>query len=354
MKKTFIIISSLLALLFITSCTTIPQSEFRTYLSSFDEFKKVNEQTIIDLDHAQKIKNKTSKKTSTFSGVSIPSTVSILSEIEVKRDEISIRKEALEVIDSYNALLTELAAGKSPQEVKASVDSLSSSLKSLSELSSKVSFALPPGVDSLISTVLSKLEEAQNRQNFKEAIKEGQPIIDKMLTLFIKDAQDTYAIHSGSLIKRRKDIKLVIANLQGQIHGVSIEYKAPTGGIKTKFDKLEKKLVETLKKSPNLKIVKIKFTPASNKDFDITTLSQLEQTYVQINSKTKELLDLQKEQQNRYNFAISYGHLVKKVQQTIKVTSIAIDNPQTINESAKEIFAFAFEVKRNIEAIKNQ
>jgi len=345
-----IFVSSLLG-----GCVTIPQSEFRSYLDAFDEFKSASEQSLLDLDSAQQIVESISKKDKKNKGPQIyatPAKINLLSQSFSQKDQVVIRREALDTVIQYNSILVDLAAGRKPSEIKSGVQSLVSGLEGITSLLDKAPLVSGSSVG-LISTIVENLDKAQNRKQFILALQKGAPVIDAILVVFTKDAEKTYGIYFSSLQKLARKEQLDITNKYSQMIKVSKEHKVPNSEIQKELDSLNKELSKAL---PSVGIpfsVNLSVDPASRKEFDAIVLSQLQQTFSQIKKSILSYKEIKLKQVNRYELALSYGQLIRQARITLGHVVKSLNNPETINRNSMELLSVAFDVKRKWHNVKN-
>lgn len=337
-------------------CTSVPQKEYAAYVQAFDETKKASEQLILDLDEAEKIaakiesgRNPPAAQVSPF-----PSHVSLEKFGSPSIDPVDARRKALEVVSRFNTVLVDLAAGKKPEQIKSSVDSLVDGLNGVAGLLGET---LPvPGIaNGLITTVIDQLQQAQNRKQFVTAMNEAAPIIDAILNLFLRDAQDTYEIMARVAKKNSKREKDTVFDLLLQMQAVTAERKSPQAkSMAAELSNVEKRLriildqVGLKKEQGYSSDLKTKGATA----FDAITLSQLQQTLAQAEAAALKYTAIINKQKAYHQLAISYGQLLWKTRQSLKVVREALDRPADIHAQATELTGFAFRVKRDLEDLK--
>lgn len=337
-------------------CETVPQQEFDAYTKAFDETVSVTEQLLLDMDAAEKISKKinASRNPPAAPATPYPVTVDLLAAASSVESQSAKRRRALDAVSQFNRVLTSLAAGKKPEEIRSSVDALISGLKNVASLFG-ATLPIPVPAGPIIASVIEKLEEASNREQFVAAIKEAEPIIDKVLQLFAKDAEKLYEIMARVANKTSKHQRDLVADFYIQLRDVAKAHKAPTGGLVAGHGKFEKKLGVVLKQVglTEQRGYRSKFPIMPNgKDFDAITLSQLQQTLVQTEDAARKFTAVIEKQKAYHRLVVSYGHLLTKTRQTLKAVRAALDKPVDIRAQAIELTGFAFEVKRNWETLK--
>ncbi len=336
-------------------CATVPEREFKTYNDAFVETKNVTELLLLEYDAAKRSEDKlkAEKKPAHTSNSPYPPSVTITFESENGSaiDHVGARREALEVLSAFNALLMSLAEGKKPEEIKSSVDSLIEGLNNVANLiGANLPIPYVGEIGSLISTVVAKLQEAQNRQQFVEALRQAEPIISGILRLFARDAEDIYrirAIQTDRLWTQHQD---AVATFVRQMRAVTTEHARPTGKEKKKLGKIEKNTRQVLDRV-GLKKNSEKLQTTGARTFDTLTISQLEQTLVQAKAEADKYQAVLIAQTALLELIVSYGRLLSKTNSALTIVRTAIDAPPDIRKQAIEFVSFAFAVKRDWEAL---
>lgn len=342
-------------LLGVGGCTIVPQQEFSEYTQAFNEAKSATEQLLLDLDTSKKIveKIKNTRNPPAVQAGPFPLKVDLAAFGSPEIDPVGARRVYLEAVSKFNTVLTDLAAGKKPEEVRNSVDSLISGLNNVAGL---IGETLPiPGVaGGLISTVIGQLQQARNRQQFVAALQAGAPIVDGILDLFRKDAEDVYTIMAGVATIDADHQTDLVFDLSEQMKKVAADHKAPEGDVAGDLGKIEKKLRIVLDQAglteqqghmSNLP------TTGDNK-FDRITLSQLQQTLVQAEAAAVKYTAIIDKQKAYHDLVVSYGLLLLKTRQTLSVARGSLDKPADLRAQATELIEFVFNVKRDWEAVQ--
>jgi hypothetical protein len=232
-----------------TACTTVPQQEFKAYTDAFAEVKTASEEFLADYAvlKAQRDEKKAAAakaKASAANGV-FPFSASLptLNAAVGALDEVAERRNALQVVVGYNDLLTALAEGKKPDALKPRVESLVGNIQKVGGLFGKtIPVPYVGEVAKLVSTVLSKLEEAANRQQFIEALRTGEPLIQGILIAMSEDGRDWYAIGYEMNRKRAADLQDEVGTKVRGMRSLARGYATPAAGRPAVLDALEKKV----------------------------------------------------------------------------------------------------------------
>ncbi len=338
-----------------SGCATVPQKELDSYIQAFNETREASEQLILDLDaankHAEKIKigrNPPAINVSPF-----PTKVGLEAFGSTSLDVIDARRKALEVVSRFNTVLVQLASGKKPEEVKSSIDALIDGLNGVAGL---LDTTLPiTGVASgLITTVIDQLQKAHNRMQFEAAMEKGAPIIDATLELFRRDAEDIYEIMARIAVQNLKLKKDTVFDLWLQMRIVAAEHKAPQGiEIEGGFSAVEQQLRKVLDQVGLIAEQGYSSTldTIGNNPFTAIALSQLQQTLRQAEREAVTYTAIVNQQNAYHQLVVSYGQLLWKTRQTLKIVRESLDRPADIRAQAIELIGSVFRVNRNLETL---
>jgi hypothetical protein len=349
------IVAIFLATVVGVGCVSVPNREFKSYSDAFEETKGIAEQLLLEYDAAKRIEEKRkSKKSPTVKSSSpYPSYVRLTLNVENGSliDHVGARREALQVISGFNSALLSLAEGKKPEEIKSSIDSLTDGIKNVAQLvGENLPIPYAGEIGSLISTVIAKLEEAHNRKQFVSALREAEPIIQGILLLFAKDAQDIYLIRARQTDRLWTDHQDKVATLIRQMRNVAKEHTKPSGAQLEKLVNIEKKVRKVLGRA-GLKDNSEKLPTEGNRIFGELTLSQLEQTLVQAKAEADKYEAVINAQAALHKVIISYGQLLAQTKSTLTTVRLALDAPMDIRQQANELIVFVFAVKRDWDAL---
>lgn len=342
-----------LVVVFVYGCPIVPQEEFNAYSDAFTEAKGVTEKLLLEYDEVKRIEAEArSKPTNIDLTHPYPSnvTLSVGSNTPALADPVASRRKALELVSSFNGVLLSLAEGKKLEEVRSVADSFLENLTGVAKLFND-QFSIPYAgqIGALISTVITKLQEAQNRYQFAVALKESEPIIQGILFLFSKDAEEIYLIRARQADRQWSEAQDKVATLVRQMQDVAKEHAAPAGNYGKKLAAVEKD-VRSLLDRVGLKENKETLPTTGQAVFNELTLSQLDQTLLQAKSEADRYEIVIKQQVAFHKLIVSYGDLLEKTRTSLKAVRLALDAPPDIRQQSKELLSFAFRVKRDWEA----
>ncbi|MBW7990577.1 MAG: hypothetical protein FVQ84_11265 [Planctomycetes bacterium] len=352
-----IVLCITLSMVFASGCPSVPHREFKSYSDAFAETKTITEQLLLEYDLAKQAetKRRSAGMNSVKRSPPYPPVVNLTHIDEGKsiKDPVNARRDALKVVTGFNSVLISLAEGKKPEEVKSATDSFIENLNDFSKLISE-DFTIPYAgqVGAIISTIVTKLEEAENRKQFIAALREAEPIIQSILDLFAKDAQDIYKIKARQTDRIWSDHQDKVATLIRQIKTVAKEHSMPAGEMAKKLQNIEKEVRQVYNRAGLYDNTEELLT-TGNKPLDELTISQFQQTLVQANSETDKYESIIKAQIAFHELIISYGQLLNKTKSTLTTVRLALDAPVDIRQQANELISFVFAVKRDWEALND-
>jgi hypothetical protein len=351
--KRFMTLLICLVVVFGCGCAIVPQREFKAYSNAFTEAKGVTEKLLLEYDEAKRVEAEARSKPANIDLIHpYPSnvTLSVGSNTPALADPVASRREALELVSGFNAVLLSLAEGKKLEEVRSVTDSFLENLTGVAMLFND-QFSIPyvGQIGALISTVITKLQEAENRYQFAVALKESEPIIQGILFLFSKDAEDIYLIRARQADRQWSEAQDRVATLVRQMKDVAKEHAAPEGNYGKKLAAVEKD-VRSLLDRVGLKENKETLPTTGQSVFNELTLSQLDQTLLQAKSEAERYEIVIKQQVAFHKLIVSYGDLLEKTRSSLKAVRLALDAPPDIRQQSKELLSFAFRVKRDWEA----
>lgn len=345
-----------LTVIFGTGCAAVPTTEFKAYTEAVDAVNQESEKFLVDLANSRALISDSDAGTSGNASQNAPSSPFPLNASNPDTKGVSpsaaeARRRALDVVTKYNTTLAELAAGRSPEQVKSGVKSLITSLNTLkTTIGIGAGTLIPFGsqIGNLLGTVIQKLDEANNRQQFIDAMRLGAPIISQIFVIFTQDADDLYAARASASFKnlgavRDKAIPMVI-----QMRNVAMTSPAPTGtNEKERFDKVKSEL-ESL--APRIGIKGAVLVSGTTGTYSEIMLSQLEQTLVDVQSQAEKYKSIIDAQQAYYKWIQSYKALIAKANASLAAVVTALDKPVDLNVLAADMVGFVFQVKTDYEA----
>jgi hypothetical protein len=366
-KFTFISVWILILPIFILiGCGHVPVNEFRAYHEAFTETKSVSQEVLSDyaiakedlarIDEAKKKKEGEDKeqKTSPFPTAFDPAEAM---GVNVALNEIDFRLMALETISRYNDLLLALADGRSVKQVKSSATALTSSIASLAEFLPALGSVTP--IAPLAKTLLSELEKARSREEFKKALQDGDKIVTRILDVLITDTVNHYGLRFALADGERVKIKARASKNRLIIKNVMKEHLTPTD--ENRLETIESDLNEKLEKmgwSTKTILTTRNKSGDQEKDqaWEYTALADTQITQT-MNALDKNVAEYQRivEKTNDYHAMLtSYVSLLEQTKQALRIVRVAMNTPVEIRLQAEELARVALSVRREIVNLRSK
>lgn len=169
-----------------SGCTSVPHAEFGAYQSNFDSVKLTAEDVYM---RAGLLAEKKADRPESDGSIT-----DRRKELDARKDAMAARLAALDLVDSYNRVLTGLASGTSSQDLKNQAAGLSDQLSSfnLTQVSQLLQKASP--VVGVLAQGVSLVETEIQKGKFRQAVIQAQkPLID-ILEILIADSNDLETI----------------------------------------------------------------------------------------------------------------------------------------------------------------
>ncbi len=179
----------ILLIFFLTfGCMHTPTQELTQYRNAFSQVQVVSEEILIDFSDAKERaeKREAIKKTQS-SGPAILFSTELTDDVE---DAIDVRRNALRVIDKYNNVLVTLAEGKSVETVQSAAGGLMNAIDSF--ITATAGSAVP-GLSAVVDSaklLFGYLEKARLRGEFEKAVRDGAPVVHKILIELRNERQE--------------------------------------------------------------------------------------------------------------------------------------------------------------------
>lgn len=174
---------------FIFSCAGIPTEALNTYKTSFNSFNATSDEFLVQFGQTIKwIKDREAEQQGRKQRVyqPYPKALPDSKPVGAIDPNVAEMRRALQVISKYNDTLTALAEGKSIEAVGNTASGLTNALNGLAGLT----IAAP--VANLVATVAQELERARLREEFRNALAKGAPIINQMFVIFEENIKTHY------------------------------------------------------------------------------------------------------------------------------------------------------------------
>ncbi len=339
-------------------CVSIPQREWQAYNDVFKETKDITGQVLLEFDKAKLAEEKKKstkvdtdgKKETKTSYKEYPHEVDITSTVQGRnvKSDLDYRFDALLAISNYNSLLTALAEGKNIEDVKSISNSLINNINKLT--SSLFSNEILSISGNILATIVAKLTEANNREQFIATMKITEPIIQDILLLFAKDGEDFYrlkALQSDRMLTEYQDN---VATALRNIKNILREYLEPSGLQKSRLDEVQtkmRKIYDSVELTENKEIL----VYGTGKILDELIISYIEQCTIKANDDAIRYRVVIDTQVALYKLIVSYSQLLAKTKVALSNILVLINEPIDIAQQTYELSSFIFSVKRDLDAL---
>jgi len=217
--------------LLVGACAQIPTAEFGQYQKAFNEVEKSSTDIFVTYDQIlarARLFVATTQKAPEGTEIVEPYPVEFedfLKKLNSQEGhDIDVRRQALTVVGSYNAVLLQLVQGKSIDDVQTAAGELVTGLGKFVEAAAGSAVPGFEAVASLAKTFAGQLERARLQREFRQAVIDGAPVIDQILDAFVADAADHYKLNAGMAQRQRilivrdavqqvKSLKLLLAGV---------------------------------------------------------------------------------------------------------------------------------------------
>lgn len=217
--------------LLLGACAQIPTAEFGQYQKAFAEVETSSTDVFVTYDQIltrARLFRDTTLRPSPGTEVENPYPTrfdEFLKKLGSQEGhDIDVRRQALEVVARYNAVLTQLAQGKSVDDVQTAAGQLVTGLGQFVEAAAGSAVPGFEAVVSLAKTFAGQLEKARLQREFKKAVEDGAPVIDQILDAFIDDtashyegnaelAQQQRILTLNGAVNQVKSLKLLLASV---------------------------------------------------------------------------------------------------------------------------------------------
>jgi hypothetical protein len=341
------------------ACAQIPTKQLTSYTQAFAQAQAASEQVLLDFDQA--LKEARATQQALVKPAAAPMSPSpyprswadaVRSEASAVPDDIEVRRRAFKIVADYNAVLVQLAEGKSVEDVKTSASGL---LSSADKFLTVVKGSGIPGLSSItgiVTTLAELFEKARLREEFVKAVQNGAPIVDKILDAFIADIGSHYDARVAVLNRERLRALSRMRSADETARKIVSQHNATSGDR----DKLESAVNEKLAvalgdgiKLPVKLAAASSNTPAysdiakAQVQDELNTLDRQSKVYVENIAAAKSLSAM----------LGSYRKLLEATQASMKALVKSLTEPVDIVASADELLGVAFALRRDLRALNS-
>jgi len=172
----------IVSLLALAGCHSVPTESFNSYLQSFASVKtNADDLYLRSTLTAENIANRPEKE---------GTVTDRLNELEARRAALDVCLGAVALIDRYNKILVNLAAGQTPEAVKSDIIGLQQDLSSLNirRVTALVGKAAP--YLEVVTQGIAIIEDALKKKKFAEAVTAAQKPLAGILDILAADADN--------------------------------------------------------------------------------------------------------------------------------------------------------------------
>lgn len=180
----------------LAGCAGIPRASFDSYLNSFAAVRGQAQDLYLRSGLiAEDIANRPETE---------GTVAERLKQLEGSRSALKTRLDALNLIDRYNGILSRLAAGTSPDDLRAQVTGLQQDLSSfdISGITKIVQKAVPYA--NALAQGVAFIEDAVKKSKFRDAVNGAQKPLASIIDVLIVDADDLEDV-TAQEFKRQQD-----------------------------------------------------------------------------------------------------------------------------------------------------
>lgn len=351
MKSTAVLLASAV---FVVGCAQIPTKQLSSYTQAFTQAGTASEQVLLDFDQGLKDARSLQRALQPPAAAPSPPAPYPRTWADASKeagagvpDDVEVRRRAFKVVADYNAVLVQLAEGKSVEEVKASASGL---LTSADKLLTVVTGAGIPGLSSLtgiVTTLVGLFEKARLREEFAQAVRKGSPLVQQILDVMIADIGSHYDVRVVVLTRDRLRALAGMRTAAETVQAIATKHNVADGDR----DKLEAAVNEKMAvaRAEGVKLpVKVvsggRTAPAYSElakaqcHDELVTLERLSKSYVDNVAAAKSLAAMLN----------SYRKLLETAQSSMKALVKSLDEPADVAASVDEMFAVAFALRRDL------
>lgn len=351
-------------ILLLAGCFHIPKREFSQYKQTFAQVHTTAGDILLDFDQAlKKAKERQAAQEQGQDARPVrPPYPADLEAFEAKRgdeklDDIEVRRRALQVITQYNDLLTQLAEGKSAQEVKSSASGLVNAVGKFVTIAGGSGVPGLSAIATIVSTLAELVEKARTRAEFSRAVREGRPVIEKIIDALIEDRGDHYGLRFGLAQEERllilDEITIRIRLILGFVASLG-----PSRQDGPNVSDAEKDLNSILKPVRGEIVeypIRLKLAPASARTAPFTEGAdeRTQASILEIKEQVEKYENNVKQMQALGRALVEYGKLLERTKTALATLEKMLDKPQDISIVAEELARAVFSVKRNLETLRS-
>lgn len=355
MKTLNFTLSGILWTALISGCAQIPVAELTQYKQAFTQTQESSETVLLDYDQALK-ESRGFIQARSLAPASVQPYPLIWEDAAKELDggipdDIQARRLAFKVIGHYNAVLTQLAEGKSVEQVNAGAKGL---LKSIDQLQTTLRGSGITGlvpITGIVTLLADLFEKARLREEFVRAVEKGAPVVEKLIGALIADIKSHYDLRTTLLNRERSRTIAAMRTAQETVSIIVSQRNVPS------------KEVDRFQTEVNNHLIVVRTALAT---YPVTvvsggagTLNYSAVDQAQVQDELKELGRLENIYKNNIQAAdgvkamlIEYRKLLDKMQAALAGLVRSLSAPVDLTAGTNELLDVAFGLKRHLEDLR--
>jgi hypothetical protein len=337
------------------ACAQIPVTELSGYRAAFDQAQTTSQEVLVDFDRTlveskQRVKDKDGEAVwqpfpSDWNQV-------VGQGADASDPDTRVRVQAFEVIKRYNDSLGRLAEGKSSAELSASVGGLADSATQFATLAGAA--VAPPlaALGPLLSAWAEQLEKARLAKEFRKALQEGAPVVNKMLDVLIADAGSHYNMRAEINNEKRGLILKATTRQLRILIGLLNSHAAPAGQFES-LEKISKEVNNTLapmgKDLTEYPYTFQSATTGTPPAFDADTAAAVAAANAELERLALSYDDLRKQMEALAAVLLNYQKLLMETKSALAALQKAQVEQASLSNVTKELIKTGFELRRTFE-----
>jgi len=275
-----------------------------------------------------------------------PSRARSVSSGGVGRD-IQARRDALNMVASYNGALVALAQGQSDSEISGYLSSFGSGVGSVLE---SLGGSTIPGLSAVIplaSQFAELIQDGLNRKEFENALDLGQPLVEAILKQL---EDDTTAYYEASVVVTNNDRDSPNADIRTAafaIRKLAADHAKPTDmNLQNEVTRLQRELTSVGRSTHTSKLLMTVLSFTDGKPaYDDSTHRQVLIHMQTINDAAKVDAQLVTRQNAYYDLMGAYVVSIRQTKASLASTRANLEQPANIEAEASRLLGVALDLR---------
>lgn len=383
-----VVVMGVLVLL-VAGCKQIPRQELSQYRAAFAEVEKTSIDILIDFAEALEWTNAQIESGDDQAPAGSPALGAHVFSDELNSfdhaqlEHVEVRRLALRTIDRFNNVLVTLAEGKSIESVQNTAGGFIQAASKFIETAGGNAVPGLSAVTGLVKTIVGQMEQARLRKEFEEAVRDGAPIINRMLAELIAERSEHLDMRGDQATLRQVDLAAEITDGARRVIALFDDRDAPEDAAAERDSAaaaaaaapadaelaaaadaaeaaaanadprpdLEESLNGALEPAKLLPPIELPYQ-AGKPNFGEQDRILAEQVIGQIEASVAAYQANIAQYESLRAALNNYGTMLNKAQTALEILVEALDRPQKFEAISDQLFEIAFSVKRDIEAFK--